>query len=73
MAVPFRQLIEIAGLVAAGENAWMDAALMQSAGIPTLSIGASGGLFHAPDEWVSLSDLAITGDIIERTVLHFCS
>jgi acetylornithine deacetylase len=59
-------------LVAAGENAWMDAALMQGAGIPTLSIGASGGHFHAPDEWVSLPDLIAVGEILERSIAHFC-
>lgn len=61
-----------APLVAAGENAWMDAALMQAAGIPTLSIGATGDHFHAPDEWVSLAELAAVGDILERTITRFC-
>jgi acetylornithine deacetylase len=56
----------------AGENAWMDAALMQAAGIPTLSVGASGDHIHAPDEWVSLSDLLAIGDILERTAIRFC-
>lgn len=56
----------------AGENAWMDAALMQAAGIPTLSIGASGDHIHAPDEWVSLPDLVAVGDILERTIVRFC-
>ena len=59
-------------LVAVGENAWMDAAIMQSAGIPTLSIGATGGNLHAPDEWVSLPELVAIGDILERTIVDFC-
>jgi acetylornithine deacetylase len=59
-------------LIAVGENAWMDAALMQSAGIPTLSIGATGDHFHAPDEWVSLPELVSTAEILERTILRFC-
>ena len=59
-------------LVAAGENAWMDAALMQDAGIPTVSVGASGDHFHAPDEWVSLSELVTVGDILERAIVGFC-
>jgi acetylornithine deacetylase/succinyl-diaminopimelate desuccinylase-like protein len=59
-------------LVAAGENAWMDAALMQAAGIPTLSIGATGDHFHAPDEWVSLPELIAVGDILERAIVRFC-
>ena len=61
-----------AGLEAAGENAWMDAALMQSAGIPTVSVGATGGAFHAPDEWVSLPELVATGELLERAIRRYC-
>ena len=60
-------------LVGAGENAWMDAALMQDAGIPTVSVGATGGHFHAPDEWVSLAELVAVGDILERAIVRFCA
>jgi acetylornithine deacetylase/succinyl-diaminopimelate desuccinylase-like protein len=56
----------------AGENAWMDAALMQAAGIPTLSIGASGGNIHASDEWVSLTDLVAVGEILEGAIQNYC-
>jgi len=59
-------------LVAAGENAWMDAALMQGAGIPTLSVGASGDHFHAPEEWVSLPELVAVGEILEGAIRDFC-
>ena len=59
-------------LEAAGENAWMDAALMQAAGITTLSIGASGGNLHAADEWVSLTDLITVGEILEAAIRHYC-
>jgi acetylornithine deacetylase len=58
--------------VAAGENAWMDAALMQSAGIATLSIGATGDHLHAPDEWVSIPELVSVGEILERTIRAYC-
>jgi acetylornithine deacetylase/succinyl-diaminopimelate desuccinylase-like protein len=58
--------------VAAGENAWMDAALMQSAGIATLSIGATGDHLHAPDEWVSIPELMVVGEILERTIRDYC-
>jgi acetylornithine deacetylase/succinyl-diaminopimelate desuccinylase-like protein len=50
-----------------GENAWMDAALLQAAGIPTLSIGASGGNLHAPDEWVSIDELVALTRVLVRT------
>jgi hypothetical protein len=32
-------------------------------------IGASGGNLHAPDEWVSLPELAAIGEVLVRTVL----
>jgi len=56
-----------------GDNAWMDAALMQEAGIPTLVFGASGGGFHAPDEWVSLSELAKLADLLRETAFIYCA
>jgi acetylornithine deacetylase/succinyl-diaminopimelate desuccinylase-like protein len=59
-------------LAAVGENAWMDAALIQAAGIPTLSIGASGGNFHAPDEWVSLPELLAIGEILVGAARDYC-
>ncbi len=40
-----------------GLNAWRDAALMQSAGIPTLLMGSSGGNHHAAGEWASISEI----------------
>ena len=55
-----------------GDNAWMDAALMQEAGIPTMVTGASGGNFHAPDEWVSLSELSHLADILRETAFSYC-
>jgi acetylornithine deacetylase/succinyl-diaminopimelate desuccinylase-like protein len=58
--------------VPCGENAWGDAALFQIAGVPTLSLGAQGDHFHAPDEWVSVSELVKLVHILEGTVEHFC-
>lgn len=56
-----------------GENAWGDAALFQEAGIPTLMLGADGGNFHAPQEWVSLTELTKLAVIIESTARRFCA
>ena len=56
-----------------GLNAWTDAALMQAAGIPTLLIGANGGNFHAPDEWLSLSEFMKLCTILEQTAVSFLS
>ena len=60
-------------LAQVGLNAWGDAALMQAAGIPTILMGASGGNFHAPDEWVSVSECVTMVDIVERTAVAFCA
>jgi acetylornithine deacetylase/succinyl-diaminopimelate desuccinylase-like protein len=57
---------------AAGENAWGDAQIFQDAGIPTLMIGASGDHLHAPEEWVSLSELTQLVKIVGNTTERFC-
>jgi acetylornithine deacetylase len=56
-----------------GVNAWMDSAIMQNAGIPTISIGAQGGNFHSPDEWVSLPECVVLVEIVQRAVRDFCA
>jgi len=56
-----------------GENAWGDAALFQEAGIPTLMTGAYGENFHAPQEWVSVSELLKLVNVVERTAAKFCA
>jgi acetylornithine deacetylase len=56
-----------------GLNAWTDAALMQGAGIPTLLMGSLGGNFHAPDEWVSVSELVSLCQVLERSAVEFLS
>jgi acetylornithine deacetylase len=57
----------------AGANAWGDAALFQAAGIPTIMFGAQGDHFHAPEEWVSLSDLVKLGEILTSSIKRFCA
>jgi acetylornithine deacetylase/succinyl-diaminopimelate desuccinylase-like protein len=54
-----------------GLNAWTDAALMQAAGVPTILTGPLGGNLHAPDEWVSISDVARFTDVLARTIVNF--
>jgi acetylornithine deacetylase/succinyl-diaminopimelate desuccinylase-like protein len=54
-----------------GENAWTDAALLQSAGIPTILVGPQGDNYHAKDEWVSISELVQMTEILERTIVDF--
>ena len=54
-----------------GMNAWTDAALMQAAGIPTVLVGATGGNYHAPGEWVSISEFMNLCAILEQTAVNF--
>ncbi|BBY66575.1 M20 family metallopeptidase [Mycolicibacterium helvum] len=52
-----------------GLNAWTDAALFQSAGIPTVLFGPEGGNYHAAEEWVSIPDVIATTEILRRTLV----
>jgi acetylornithine deacetylase/succinyl-diaminopimelate desuccinylase-like protein len=54
-----------------GLNAWRDAALMQSAGIPTLLMGSSGGNHHAAGEWASISEIIKLCEILSRVALAY--
>ncbi len=60
-------------IVAVGENSWGDSAIFQEAGIPTLMLGAAGGNLHAPEEWVSISELAKLARIAAGTARRFCA
>jgi acetylornithine deacetylase len=54
-----------------GMNGWTDAALMQEAGIPTVLIGATGGNYHAPGEWLSVSEFVKLCAIVEKAAVSF--
>lgn len=64
----------VAGTAAAliGENAWMDAALFQSAGIPTVVFGPRGGGYHAEVEWVEVAQVVAATRILASTIVRFC-
>lgn len=57
---------------AVGENSWGDAQIFQDGGFPSLGVGSLGGNFHAPDEWVSLSDLDRLTRVIINVVQRYC-
>jgi di/tripeptidase len=44
---------------------------MQAAGIPTPLIGATGGNFHAPGEWLALSEFMKLCAILEQATISF--
>ena len=50
-----------------GMNACTDAALMQAAGTPAPLIGATGGNYHAPGEWLSVPDFMKLCAILQAT------
>jgi acetylornithine deacetylase len=58
-------------LAPAGLNAWADSGLTQAAGIPTIMLGPLGGNFHAPDEWVSIPEVAATANVLENATRRF--
>jgi len=55
----------------AGLNTWTDAAITQTAGIPTILCGATGGNNHAIDEWADLPSVAQLVAILEATARRF--
>ena len=41
--------------------------------IPTILFGPTGGNYHAPDEWVSLSSCVKAVEIVAATAADFCA
>jgi acetylornithine deacetylase/succinyl-diaminopimelate desuccinylase-like protein len=59
--------------IAVGDNSWGDAQIFQDAGFPTLGVGAMGDNLHAPEEWVSISDLEKLVHIVTAVVKRYCA
>ena len=55
-----------------GEPYWMDAALLEEAGIETVVIGPSGAGAHAAQEWVDLASVESVAEILARSAVQFC-
>lgn len=55
-----------------GDTPWMDAALLQAAGIETVVIGPAGGGAHAAVEWVELESVAQIAAILAETAMDYC-
>ena len=55
-----------------GANAWMDAALIQAAAIPTVVFGPRGGGHHAAVEWVETEQVVAATHILAETIERFC-
>jgi acetylornithine deacetylase len=56
-----------------GHAAWMDAAVLSAAGIPTVVFGPSGAGAHATEEWVDLASVACCAEVLEAVIRDFCA
>jgi acetylornithine deacetylase len=55
-----------------GDTPWMDAALLQEAGIETVVCGATGGGAHADVEWVELDSVIQLARILAQAAVDYC-
>ncbi len=55
-----------------GDMAWMDAALLQAAGVETVVCGAAGAGAHSDVEWVDLESVEKLAEILAETAVEYC-
>jgi acetylornithine deacetylase len=55
-----------------GDTPWMDAALLQEAGVETVVCGATGGGAHADVEWVELESVVQLAEILAEAAVDYC-
>jgi acetylornithine deacetylase len=55
-----------------GDTPWMDAALLQAAGVETVVFGAAGAGAHADVEWVSVDSVVKLAEILAEAALDYC-
>jgi acetylornithine deacetylase len=55
-----------------GDTPWMDAALLQAAGIETVVCGAAGAGAHADEEWVDVESVVKLAEILAEAALDYC-
>ncbi|HWC97155.1 MAG TPA: ArgE/DapE family deacylase [Candidatus Sulfopaludibacter sp.] len=55
-----------------GDTPWMDAALLQEAGVETVVCGATGGGAHADVEWVELESVIQLAGILAEAAITYC-
>ena len=55
-----------------GDTPWMDAALLQAAGVETVVCGAKGAGAHANEEWVDLDSVMKLAEILAEAAFDFC-
>ena len=67
-----RALQEVTGAPVYGDTPWMDAALTQAAGIPTVVFGPSGAGAHAVEEWVDLASVEECARALTEVARRLC-
>jgi acetylornithine deacetylase len=55
-----------------GDTPWMDAALLQAAGVETVVFGPAGAGAHADEEWVELHSVFQLAEILTAAALDYC-
>jgi len=55
-----------------GDTPWMDAALLQAAGIETVVMGPGGGGAHAAVEWVEMETVEQMAAILAEAAVEYC-
>ena len=55
-----------------GDTPWMDAALLQAAGVETVVCGASGAGAHSDVEWVDLESVFKLAEILAKAAMVYC-
>ena len=55
-----------------GDTPWMDAALLQAAGVETVVCGAAGAGAHSAEEWVDLESVAQLAEILAEAAIDYC-
>jgi len=55
-----------------GDTPWMDAALLQAAGVETVVCGAAGAGAHADVEWVDLESVVMLAGILAEAAVDYC-
>ena len=55
-----------------GDTPWMDAALLQAAGIETVVCGAGGAGAHADVEWVEVESVVQLAEILAEAAIDYC-
>ncbi len=58
--------------VFAGMGGWLDSALLDGAGIPTVVLGPAGEGLHGVTEWVDLDSVRACREIVRGLISDFC-